>query len=57
MARPRAIRAVLGAASRLDAQKRTELYLGLGVVLQVNRARLVEEREERSVIEVADVGR
>ena len=55
VARLRAVRAVLGAAAGLHAEERAELDLVVGVVRAVHGARLVEEGEERLVVEGADV--
>ena len=54
MARLCAVLAVLGTAAGLDAQERAELHFLIRVVRAMDGARLVEEREERAVVELPD---
>ena len=54
--RLRAVAAILRAAAGLDRQEGAELHLALGVPREVDGARLVDEREERLVVEGHHLG-
>src|SRR5690606_12597474 len=54
VARLRAVRAVLRASARLDAEERAELDLVVRVMRDMDAPRLVEQRQEGLVVQRAD---